>query len=230
MIDHCPPSVYPLSTWHHHMWLYLPGLPSPFLHNAGDPKLELRKAWEQGYVIIMHAALLLTLISFPDWGCCWRFRNLIITVYCAVISSPSPFLLFLFIPQFSLPPLPFAYSFPLSPLCFPPTFFPLPISHFLLIAERLSVRLIIMQVQWVLVGSCLRLCLYVCLSVTGLRLKYTGVWIVYVPFGTCHSGCHRVMAAWRSRSRTRRIEDDARTSPDVWKTVNCSTKGWKTTR
>jgi len=28
-----------------------------------------------------------------------------------------------------------------------------------------------------------------------------------------------------SRSRTRRIEDDARTSPDVWKMVNCSTKG-----
>ena len=24
---------------------------------------------------------------------------------------------------------------------------------------------------------------------------------------------------WRSRSRTRNIEDDARTSPDVWKTV-----------
>jgi len=35
---------------------------------------------------------------------------------------------------------------------------------------------------------------------------------------------------WRSRSRTRKIEDDARTSPDVWKMVNCSTKGWKTTR
>ena len=68
-------------------------------------------------------------------------------------------------------------------------------------------------------------CVYVvCLSLTGLRLKYTGLCIVYVPFGTCHSGCHRVMA-WRSRSRTRKIEDDARMSPDVWKTVNCSTKG-----
>ena len=61
------------------MWLYLPGRPSPFLHNASDPKLELGKAWEQGYVITMYAALLLTLILFPDWGCCWRFRNLIIT-------------------------------------------------------------------------------------------------------------------------------------------------------
>ena len=26
-------------------------------------------------------------------------------------------------------------------------------------------------------------------------------------------------------SRTWRIEDDARMSPDVWKTVNCSTQG-----
>jgi len=31
--------------------------------------------------------------------------------------------------------------------------------------------------------------------------------------------------AWRWRLRTQKIEDDARTSPDVWKTVNCSTKG-----
>ena len=61
-------------------------------------------------------------------------------------------------------------------------------------------------------------CMYVCLSVTGLRLKYMGLCIVYVPFGTCCSGCHRAME-WRSRSRTRNIEDDARMSPDVWKTV-----------
>ena len=45
-------------------------------------------------------------------------------------------------------------------------------------------------------------------------------------FGTCRSGWNRTMAlAWRSRLRARRIEDDARMSPDVWKTVNCST--WK---
>ena len=54
--------------------------------------------------------------------------------------------------------------------------------------------------------------MFVCLSVTGLRLKYTGLCIVYVPIGTCRSGCHRAMVA---RSRTRRIEDDARMSPDV---------------
>ena len=56
--------------------------------------------------------------------------------------------------------------------------------------------------------------MYVCLSVTGLRLKYTGLCIVQVPFGTCRSGCHCAMA-WRLRSRTRKIEDNARTSPDV---------------
>ena len=49
-------------------------------------------------------------------------------------------------------------------------------------------------------------CMYVCMSVTGLRLKYTGLCIVYVPLGMCSSGCHR-------DSRTRKIEDDARTSP-----------------
>ena len=43
-------------------------------------------------------------------------------------------------------------------------------------------------------------------------------------FGMCRSGCHRAMA-WRLKSRARKIEDDARMNPDVWKTVNCSTKG-----
>ena len=66
-------------------------------------------------------------------------------------------------------------------------------------------------------------CMFVCLSVTGTRLKYTGLCIAYVPFGTCCSGCHLAMT-WRSRSRTWKIKDDARTSPDVWKAVNCSTK------
>ena len=61
--------------------------------------------------------------------------------------------------------------------------------------------------------------MYVRLSITGLRLKYTGLCIVRVPFGTCRSGCHHAMA-WISKSRTRKIEDDARTSPDVrWLTA-----------
>ena len=94
------------------------------------------------------------------------------------------------------------------------------------IAERLGVRLIIVQAWRAVVGpwsEVVLVCMYVCMSVTGLRLKYTGLCIVYVPFGMCHSGCYRMMA-WRSRLRTRKIED-ARTSPDVWKTVNCSTNG-----
>ena len=61
----------------------------------------------------------------------------------------------------------------------------------------------------------------VCLSVKGLRLKYTDLYayFTYLLARAAHD------AAWRSRSRTRKIEDDARTSPDVRKTVNCSTKG-----
>ena len=34
-------------------------------------------------------------------------------------------------------------------------------------------------------------CMYVCLFVTGLRLKYTSVRIFYVPSGTCPSWCAR---------------------------------------
>ena len=49
----------------------------------------------------------------------------------------------------------------------------------LVIAERLSVRHIIVQARLVLVGS-LSEVVFVCLSVTGLRLKYTGLRIVYV--------------------------------------------------
>ena len=117
------------------MWLYLPGLPSPFLHS--DPKLELWKAWEQGYVITMYAALLLTLISFPDWGCCWRFRNLIITssnlLLCCYIPFPS-LLLYPTISFILFTSSVFWLFFPsLLSLHFPPTFYPLyPFSHFLL--------------------------------------------------------------------------------------------------
>ena len=60
--------------------------------------------------------------------------------------------------------------------------------------------------------------MYICLSVTGLRLKYTGLRVVYVPLWHVPL---TMPSRWISRSRTQRIEDDARTSPDVWKTVNC---------
>ena len=52
---------------------------------------------------------------------------------------------------------------------------------FRLIAKRLSMRLIIVQTWRALVGICLRLWLYVYLSVTGLQLKYMGLRIVYIP-------------------------------------------------
>ena len=54
-IRHHPPHIYPLSTWHHHMWLNLSGLPFPFLHTctASNQKLELRKAWGWCYVVGM---------------------------------------------------------------------------------------------------------------------------------------------------------------------------------
>ena len=37
-----------------------------------------------------------------------------------------------------------------------------------------------MQARQALVGLSMRLCLYVCLSVTGLRVKYTGLCILHV--------------------------------------------------
>ena len=85
-----------------------------------------------------------------------------------------------------------------------------------------------MQARRALVGLSLRLCLYVCmfvcLSVMSLRLEYTGLCIVYLLARAPHDA----IARWhgdRGQSRTRKIEDDTRMSPDIWKTVNCSTKG-----
>ena len=97
----------------------------------------------------------------------------------------------------------------------------------LVAAERLSVRLIIVQARrrWWGLSLDLMLYLYVCLSVMGLRLKYMGLRIVYVPLWHV-----LLMMTSYLRLRTRRIEDDARTSPEMWKMVNCSTKEGKTTR
>ena len=68
---------------------------------------------------------------------------------------------------------------------------------------------------------CMYVCMVctVCLSVTGLRLKYTGLCIVmYLLARAARDAITRWCMAWRSRSRTRRIED-ARTYPDVWITM-----------
>ena len=53
-----------------------------------------------------------------------------------------------------------------------------------LVAERLNVRLIIVQVRRALVGSLSEVA-FVCLSVTGLQLKCMGLRIVYVSCSTC---------------------------------------------
>ena len=58
------------------------------------------------------------------------------------------------------------------------------------------------------------LCLYVCLSITGLRLKNTGLRIVYLPFWHVP-----LMMPSQWRSRTGRREDETRLSPEIWKTV-----------
>ena len=52
--------------------------------------------------------------------------------------------------------------------------------------------------------------LYVCLSVTGLRLKYTSLRIVHVPSGTCPSWCAKLTRSSRYDGRLQRRDDDAR--------------------
>ena len=53
-------------------------------------------------------------------------------------------------------------------------------------------------------GCIMYVCMSVCLTVTSLRMKFTGLW------------------ACDARDALA-IEDDARTSREIWKTVNCST-------
>ena len=53
-----------------------------------------------------------------------------------------------------------------------------------LIAERLSLRLIIVQAQQALVGSFSEV-VFVCLSVTGLRWKCMGLRIVHISCSMC---------------------------------------------
>ena len=64
-----------------------------------------------------------------------------------------------------------------------------------------------------------RACMSVCCGFTGLRLKNTGLCIVYVPFWHVP-----LMMPWWWRSRTGRREDETRMSPEIWETVNHSTK------
>ena len=59
------------------------------------------------------------------------------------------------------------------------------------------------------------MCVYVCLSVTGLLLKYMGLRT------SLARAAHDAITVEVEDSR---IEDNARMSPEIWKTVNCSTK------
>ena len=45
-IRHCPR----VSTWHHHTWPDLPGLPPPYLNTANNEILEVVKAWNEDTV------------------------------------------------------------------------------------------------------------------------------------------------------------------------------------
>ena len=48
-IGHCPPCVYPLSTWCNRVWPNRPELPSPCLQT-----LEMRMTWGRGYNFVCH--------------------------------------------------------------------------------------------------------------------------------------------------------------------------------
>ena len=63
-------------------------------------------------------------------------------------------------------------------------------------------------------------CMYVCLSVTGLRLKYTSLHIVYVPSDTCPSWCAKLTQSSRYNGRLRgeTTTPGQRTRPEVQKT------------
>ena len=47
-VGHRPPHIYSHVYLTSRTWLFLPGLPPPFLHTASDQKLEAGTAWERG--------------------------------------------------------------------------------------------------------------------------------------------------------------------------------------
>ena len=55
-------------------------------------------------------------------------------------------------------------------------------------------------------------CMYVCMSVTDLQLKYMGLRIVYIPLRHVPL---MMPLQWRSRTWKIPVEDYGRTSPDV---------------
>ena len=84
-------------------------------------------------------------------------------------------------------------------------------------------RLIIEQARWALVGS-LSEVVFVCLSVTGLRLKYMALRIVYVSCSTCPL-FFRYVLMMEDSSEDRRRQQAMRMNAEIQKTVECSTEG-----
>ena len=64
--------------------------------------------------------------------------------------------------------------------------------------------MVVLVCMYVCMYVCLSVYLSVCLTVTSLRMKFMGLW-------ACDARDALAM------------EDDARTSQEIWKTVNCST-------
>ena len=62
-------------------------------------------------------------------------------------------------------------------------------------------------------------CMYVCMSVMGLIEIYGFMHSLRTSLACVAHGAIEVEV------EDSRIEDNARMSPDVWKTINCSTKG-----
>ena len=64
-------------------------------------------------------------------------------------------------------------------------------------------------------------CRYVCMSVTGLRLKYTGLCIVYVAFGTCCSGCHYHVCGLKQGRFATRLPDPSLFCQIFYLVISC---------
>ena len=82
-------------------------------------------------------------------------------------------------------------------------------------------RHIIVRTQRALMGpysEVVLVCMYVCMCVTGLQLKYTSLRIVYVPSGTCLSWCARAHDTMEDLEDRETTTPDQRTRPEVQKT------------
>ena len=81
MIGHCPPCVYPDPHVYlmSRTWLFLPGLPPPFLHAVCNQKLEAGTAWERGYnnPILRYACQVPRAVIIP-WNGTEQFRHIIL--------------------------------------------------------------------------------------------------------------------------------------------------------